>query len=105
MEHKIFNKLRKYKIPLFLRVLIFIALLLIGIISILLPLPGSAPVWIFVIVIWVIFIISAKNIKFVKKIRKWLIFFMKNIVDKKIRSHKIKDIKKHIKQILNSKHK
>ncbi len=105
MEHKIFNSLRKYKIPLFFRIIFFIILFLIWTTLILLPLPASAPIWIFVIIIWVIFVISAKNIKFVKKIRKWLIFFMKNIIDKKIRDHKIKDIKKHIKQILNNKEK
>jgi len=103
LEHKIFNKISKYKIPLFLRIIIFIILLIIWIILILLPIPTSAPSWIFIIILWLIFIISAKKIKFIRKIRKWLFYFMKNIVDKKIRNHKIKDIKKHIKQILNNK--
>ena len=103
MEHQIFNKISKYKIPLFLRIIIFIVLLILWIIFILLPLPASAPIGILIIIFWIIFIISAKNIKFIRKIRKWLFYFMKNIIDKKIRNHKIKDIKKHIKQIFKNK--
>ena len=103
MEHKIYNKISKYKIPFFIRVIIFTILFILWIILILLPLPTSAPTWIIVIIFWMIFIISAKKIKFIRKIRKWLFYFMKNIIDKKIRNHKIKDIKKHIKQILKNK--
>ena len=102
MEHKIYNWIRKHKIPLFLRIPIMIILLFLGFISILLPLPFSIPLWVSIIILWVIFIIWARDLKSIKKIRRWTVFFVQNILDKKIRNHKIKDIKKHIKQILDN---
>ena len=99
MEHRIYNIINKYKIPLFIRVLIMVLLILFWILALFFPLPGSAIFWIILIVIWLLFIIWVKDIKNIKKIRKWIIFFSKNIIHKDIRKHKIKDIKKHIKEI------
>ena len=102
MEHKIYNIIRKYKIPLFIRVLIMVLLILFWILALFFPLPGSAIFGIILIIIWMLFIIWVKDIKHIKKIRKWIIFFTQNIINKEIREHKIKDIKKHIKEILNN---
>jgi hypothetical protein len=46
-----------------------------------------------------IFILEVKNIKSIKKIRKWLFYFLKNAKNKEIRKHKTRDIKRHIKKI------
>jgi hypothetical protein len=105
MEHKIYKIIRKYKIPLFFRIFIMLIFVLLGIISILLPIPTSAPFWIFLIMIGSIFVIWVRDLKPIKKIRKGIIFFIKNIIDSRIREHKIKDIKKHIKHILKNKKK
>ena len=103
MEHKIYNKLRKYKIPLFLRIIIMVFLVVFWVFMVILPIPGSAIIGWWSVILWFIFILEVKNIKFITKIRKWLFYFIRNAKDKKIRNHKIKDIKKHIKQILNNK--
>jgi len=103
MEYNIFNKISKYKIPLFFRIIIMIFLIIIGIAFIIFPFPGSAIIGWLSVILWFIFIIRGKDIKFIRKIRKWIIYSIKNFKNKKIREHKIRDIKKHIKQILNSK--
>jgi len=103
MEHKIYNKVRKYKMPLFLRIFIMVFLVLFWIFMVILPIPGSAVIWWGSIIIGFIFILEARNLKFITKIRKWLLYFMKNVKNKKIRNHKIKDFKKHIKQIIYKK--
>ncbi len=102
VEHKIYKFIRKYKIPFFIRVIITAILCFLWIISIILPLPFSVPIWIILIAFWAVFIISAKDIKSIIKIRKGTMFLTKNIVNKKIRDQKIKDIKKHVRQILNN---
>jgi len=103
VEDEIYNKIRKYKIPLFLRIIIMVFLIIIWFFMIILPIPGSALIgWSFII-LGIIFTLQAKNLKFIKKIRKWLFYFLKNAKNKEIRRHKTKDIKKHIKQILNNK--
>jgi len=100
LEHKIFNKIRKYKIPLFLRTIIMIFFVILWLFLVLLPIPWSALFWWWIVILWFIFILEARHIANVIKIRKWLFYFMKNYKNKKIRSHKIKDIKKHIKNII-----
>ncbi|MDQ7009115.1 MAG: hypothetical protein Q9M94_02390 [Candidatus Gracilibacteria bacterium] len=103
MEHKIYNKIRKYKIPLLFRIIIMVFLALLGIFMIILPIPGSAIIGWGLVILGFIFILEVKNIKFITKIRKGLLYFLQNLKDKKIRNHKIKDIKKHIKHILQNK--
>jgi len=99
VEHKIYNKLRKYKIPLLLRIIIMAFLVVFWVFMIILPIPWSAVIGWGAIILGFIFILNVENIKFIKKIRKWLFYFLKNAKNKEIRDHKIKDIKKHIKQI------
>jgi len=103
MEYKIYKNLRKYQIPLFLRVIITICLIIIWLVFVIFPLPWSAIVWWTIIIFSFIFVLEAKNIKQLVKIRKGIIHCLKNIHLKKIREHKMRDIKKHIKDILNSK--
>lgn len=99
MEHKIYHKIRKYKIPFFLRIIIMIFLVIFGILFIILPIPWSALIGWWLVVLGFVFILEAKNIIFIKKIRKWLFYFLKNAKNKEIRKHKIRDIKKHISKI------
>lgn len=103
MEYKIYKKIRKYKIPLFLRIILTICLIIIGLSLVIFPFPWSAIVWWTIVILSFIFILEARNIKELVKIRKWIIHYLKNIHIKQTRSHKINDIKKHIKDILNSK--
>lgn len=99
MEYKVYKNIRKLKIPLFFRTIIMVFLILFWIFMIILPIPGSAIIGWWSIILWFIFILEAKNLKFIKKIRKWIFYFLKNAKSKKIRKHKIRDIKKHIKKI------
>ena len=99
MEHKIYNKIRKYKIPLLLRIIIMIFLVILGFLFIILPIPWSALIGWWLIILGFVFILEVKNIIFIKKIRKWLFYFLKNAKNKEIRKHKIRDIKKHINKI------
>lgn len=102
MEHKIYKIIRKYNIPYFIRLFLAVVFIFLSSFPIILPLfPGSVFLWVFMLVVWVIFIISAEKIKHLRKIRKWIIYYCKNIINKKIREHKMRDIKKHVKQILN----
>jgi len=103
MEYKIYKNLRKYQIPLFLRVIITICLIIIWLVFVIFPFPWSAIVWWTIIIFSFIFVLEARNIKQLVKIRKGIIHYIKNIHLKKIRKHKTRDIKKHIKDILNSK--
>jgi len=99
LEHKIYNKIRKYKIPLLLRIIIMVFLVIFWIFFIILPIPWSALIGWWLIILGFVFILEAKNIKFIKKIRKGLFYFLKNAKNKEIRKHKIRDIKKHINKI------
>jgi hypothetical protein len=103
MEYKIYKKIRKYKIPLFLRVIITICLIIVWLSLVIFPFPGSAIVWWSIVILSFIFIIEARDIKELVKIRKWIIHYLKNIHIKQTRIQKVNDIKKHIKEILNSK--
>ena len=105
MEHQIFYKIRKFKIPIIIRYFFMIILVILWIISIILPIPASMPFGIFLIILGLLFIIWVHHLKNLKKIRKGILFFSKNFHKKNIRNHKIKDIKKHIKQILKNKQK
>jgi len=103
MEHKIYHNIRKIKLPYFIRIFLGWFLILTWIISIILPLPLSVPTGIVLIIVGITFVIEAKDIKNVRKIRKWIFYLSKNLKDSKIRKHKIKDIKKHTKYILKNK--
>ena len=103
MEYKIFRYVRHHvKIPFFIRFILACLFMIFSLIPIILPIfPGSIFLWIFLLIIWLLFIVPAHKIKHVVKIKKWIIFLSKNFHRKKIISHKIKDIKFHIKEILN----
>ena len=103
MEHKIFNKIRKYKIPFIIRFFIMLLLIIIWLFLIVLPIPLSAAIWWIIVILWIIFIINANNLSHLQKIRKWIFYSLKNIHNKNIIKYKIKDIKKHIKQIILNK--
>lgn len=104
MEYKIFRYMRhNIRIPYFLRFILAIILILLSIIPIFLPLPWSIFIWVFLLVIWLILIISWDKIKHVIKIRKWLIYLTKNFHRKDTIAYKIRDIKMHIRDILNEK--
>lgn len=102
MEYKIFRFIRhQFKIPFFIRLIVWIFLILISSIPIILPIfPGSLIAWIFVFVVWFLLIVPWEKIKHVIKIRKGVIYLVKNFHRKRIIEHKIKDIREHIKEIL-----
>lgn len=76
-----------------------IFLVILWITFIILPIPWSAIIGWWLVILGFIFILEVKNIKFIKKIRKWLFYFLQNAKNKEIRNHKVRDIKKHINKI------
>ena len=105
MEHKIFHKIRRFKIPFIIRFFIMFLLIIIWLSLVVLPIPGSAAIWWIIVIFWIIFIIKAEKINALQKLRKWIFYFLKNIHNKEIIKYKIKDFKKHIKEIINHKNK
>jgi len=103
MEYKIYKKIRKYKLPFFIRLFLMFLIIIFWLFLVAFPFPWSAAIWWSIIILSFIFIIEAKDLKELIKIRKWLIHFLKNIHKKQTRTYKINNIKKHIKDILNSK--
>ena len=103
MEHKLYKNIRRIKLPFLIRLTLGFFLIISWIISIILPLPLSVPTWIILIVIWIIFVIEARDIKELIKIRKGIFYLSKNFKNKQIRKHKIKDIKKHTRLIIKKK--
>ncbi len=105
MEYKIYKILRKdLKIPYLIRLFFAIFFIFISLFPIILPLfPGSIFLGIFFLVVWVIFLISAEDLKKFIKIRKSILFMFLNITKKNILKQKTKDIKRDIKHILKRK--
>lgn len=103
MEYKIYSKIRKYKTPLFLRIILTFCLIIIWLSLVIFPFPWSAAVWWTLVILSFILILEARKLKELVKIRKWIVHYLKNIHIKQTRIHKVNDIKKHIKDILNSK--
>lgn len=105
MEYKIFKFMRHHvRIPFFIRFIFGMIFILVSAIPIILPIfPGSLFVWVLFLVIWILLIVPWKKIRHVIKIRKWIIYLLQNFRRKRILKHKVKDIKEHIKDILNEK--
>ena len=105
MEHKIFNYIRHWiQIPYFFRLVIWFFLISISGVPILLPIfPWSLFVGVFILVVWILLIIPGQKIKHVIKLRKWIVYLFQNIHKKRIVKHKMKDIKKHVMEIIKEK--
>ncbi len=103
MEYKIFRYVRHHvKIPFFIRFIFACFFILISIIPILLPLfPWSLFLWLLILIIWLLLIVPWDKIKHVIKIRKSVFYLSKNFHRKDTIWYKIRDIKMHIKDILN----
>ncbi len=102
MEYTILKTFRHtVKIPFILRLFFGVFFIIVSWIPIILPLfPWSLLVWVFLLVLWIILVISPKKIRHVIKMRKSIIYLFKNIHNKHVVRHKIYDIKIHVMQIL-----
>lgn len=102
MEYKIFRFLRNsFQIPLFIRFILASFLIFLSIIPILLPLfPGSFFLWIIILVVWILLIVPWNKIRYVIKLRKWIVYLVKNFHKENIVDQKMKDIRDHVKDIL-----
>lgn len=107
MEYKILKSLRfALKLPFIIRLFFGILFIVISIIPILLPLfPWSLLVGIFLLIVWVILVVSPSKIKHVIKMRKSIIYLFMNLHNKHIIRHKINDIRIHIRDILKNEEK
>ena len=105
MEYKIFRFIRhNVKIPLFIRFIFGVFFIFISSLPIVLPLfPWSLFAWVVILVFWILLIVPWSKIRHVVKIRKWIIYMIKNFHKKKTLDHKMKDISDHIKEILKDK--
>lgn len=104
MEYKILRSLRfALKLPFIIRLFFSVFFILISLVPIILPLfPGSLLVWIFILIVWILLIISPNKIKHVIKMRKSIVYLLKNIHNRRIISHKIKDIRFHVNDIIKN---
>jgi len=105
MEYKIFKFLRhKFQIPLLIRYTLWIIFIFISSIPIILPIyPWSSVMWVILLVIWILLIIPWDKIRHVVKIRKGILFLIKNYHRKHIFKQKMRNIKSHVKNILRNK--
>jgi predicted ABC-type exoprotein transport system permease subunit len=105
MEYKIFKFIRyNTRIPFFIRLFFWVILILISIIPIILPIfPGSFFLWIFIFLVWFLLIVPWHKIRYVIKIRKWIMYLAQNFHRKIIIEHKIRDIRNHVRDILKTK--
>lgn len=105
MEYRIFRYVRhSVRIPFFIRFVFAIFLIFISIFPIILPIfPWSIFIGIPILVIWLMLIVPWEKIKYVVKIRKWIIYLAKNFHRKETVWQKIRDIKLHIRDILAQK--
>lgn len=105
MEYKIFRYTRhNIKIPFFIRFILAVFLIFLSIIPIILPIfPWSIFIWLFFLVIWLMLIVPWYKIKHVVKLRKSIFYLTTNFHRKDTISYKIRDIKMHIRDILDEK--
>jgi hypothetical protein len=103
MEYQIYNYIQqRLQFPLWLRILIAIILVPISLIPIILPIfPGSSVVGVVLLVIAILFFVSGHKVRYVMKVRKGIVYMMKNLHRKRILRQKMKDISSHIKEILD----
>jgi hypothetical protein len=94
MEYQFFQKIQK--IPRWIRILLGVIVLTFGIIATLIPgIPGAIPG----VIIALLFFVSARNVKRVRKIRRGLFHLFDDYSQKKLKM-KWYDIKKHMKNII-----
>lgn len=94
MEYQFFQKIQK--IPRWVRIFFGVLVLIFGIIATLIPgIPGAIPG----IIIALLFFVSARNVKSVRKIRRGLMHLFDDFSRKKVKL-KWYDIKRHLKNIL-----
>lgn len=107
MEYKILKSLRfALKLPFIIRLFFGILFIVISVFPIVLPIfPWSLFVGIFILIVWVILVVSPSKIKHVIKMRKSIIYLFMNLHNKHIIRHKINDIRIHIKDILKNEEK
>ncbi len=107
MEYKILRSLRfALKFPLFIRLFFGIFFIVISVLPIVLPIfPGSLFVGLFILIVWIILVVSPSKIKHVVKMRKSIVYLFMNLHNKHIIRHKINDIRIHIKDILKNEEK
>lgn len=103
MEYKIFRFTRHHiRIPYFIRFIFAVFIIFISIFPIVLPIfPGSIFVWLFFLVIWLMLIVPWHKIKHVIKLRRSILYLTKNFHRKDTIAYKIRDIKIHIRDILD----
>jgi len=95
MEYKILEKIQKLGFPKWLKIVIAVALILIGIIFAIAPIfPG-----LIFIIIGVAMLISGKKVGKLIKIRKGMVYLFKNFSWQRVK-YKINDFKTHIKEII-----
>ena len=102
MEYKIHKKIRDYfNVHIYIRFFIGILLALLSLIPIILPFPWSFPIWVVMLIFWILLVVPAQKVRHVIKLRKGVVYMMKNIHRRRILKHKMNDISLHIRQILN----
>jgi len=94
MEYHFFQKIQR--IPYFVRIFLGIICITLGVITTLVPiLPGA----LFLFTIGLLFLVSARKVQKVRKIRRGLFYLFKNFSTTKLK-HKWYDIKNHLKHII-----
>jgi len=104
MEYRILKSLRfALKLPFIIRLFFGIFFIVISTIPIVLPLfPWSLFVWVFILIVWLILVVSPSKIKHIIKMRKSIVYLFMNLHNKHIIRHKINDIRIHIRAILKN---
>ncbi len=102
MEYRIFHLVRhKIRVPFFIRIIFATILFILSIPQILLPIfPGSLITGVFMFSISLLLCVPWKRVRYIIKFRKWIIYMFKNIRNKIIIKHKMRDFSSHIKKIL-----
>lgn len=103
MEYKIYKNIREYfNVHIYIRLFFSVLLILFSLFPIILPIfPWSLFVWVFIFILGVLLIVPAQKVRHVIKLRKGVVYMMKNIHRRRVIKHKMNDISLHIKQILN----
>lgn len=104
MEYKVYKKISNYlRVHIIIRCFLGSVLAVVALVPLLLPFPGSFPVWVLMLILALLTVVPGKKIRHVIKIRKWFMYLVKNFHRKTIIRHKMRDFSSHIKEILNDK--
>lgn len=104
MEYKVYKKISNYlKVHIVIRYILGWCIAILAIIPLVIPFPGSAIIWILMIVLALLTVVPGNKIRHVIKLRKWFMYLVKNLHSKVIIKHKMRDFSSHIKEILNDK--